>query len=326
MRLIIILTVILGTLTATAQSRREELREHMDSVLKTRYERVNYDTNFIARPKSKLTLKARVNVSGYTIRSKGTLYGFDTRAFLHTKLKTTVSFGVTYRGLSVGLSLNPARFKGRDKDFEVNVNLYNNRFCIDAIYQNAKTLSGYIDSDRNYSVEGDDVDMQMLVLSGYYVFNNRRFSFPAAFTQSYVQRRSAGSWLLGLSYQAGTVKTTDNAPDFFHTTRFYVGHFGIGGGYAYNLTVRDKWLFHLSFLPTWVIFNRGNMTVDGERVDIKTKFPALILNENISVVYHFSPRYFLAATAVFKNTLYRDRGMIINQDKWRARMCFGVRF
>lgn len=44
--------------------------------------------------------------------------------------------------------------------------------------------------------------MQVLNLTGYYTFNHRRFSYPAAFTQSYIQRRSAGSWLAGISYQS----------------------------------------------------------------------------------------------------------------------------
>ena len=41
-------------------------------------------------------------------------------------------------------------------------------------------------------------------ISAYYVFNDKRFSFPAALLQNYHQLRSAGSWLAGLSFQSGS--------------------------------------------------------------------------------------------------------------------------
>ena len=60
------------------------------------------------------------------------------------------------------------------------------------------------------SMESGDVAMKMLNVVGYYIFNHRRFSYSAAFTQSYIQRRSAGSWLAGFSYQGGSIETTED--------------------------------------------------------------------------------------------------------------------
>lgn len=37
-------------------------------------------------------------------------------------------------------------------------------------------------------------------VSFYYIFNHRKFSYPAAYSQSTIQRRSAGSWMVGLGY------------------------------------------------------------------------------------------------------------------------------
>ncbi|MBQ8127243.1 MAG: DUF4421 family protein [Prevotella sp.] len=43
--------------------------------------------------------------------------------------------------------------------------------------------------------------LQTLNVNGYYIFNRRHFSYPAAFAHSYVQRRSAGSLVLAVSGQ-----------------------------------------------------------------------------------------------------------------------------
>ena len=160
------------------------------------------------------------------------------------------------------------------------------------------------------------------------VFNHRRFSYSAAFTQSYIQRRSAGSWLAGISYQGGSIKTTEaliernpNAPD----TRIYIGHFGIGGGYGYNWVLGKKWLLHFSMLPTFVVYNRNNFTVNGERKKAQRMRFNMIFNERAAVVYQFSPRYFAGATLVMNNSVFDDDAVVVNQNKWRARAFFGLR-
>jgi hypothetical protein len=171
--------------------------------------------------------------------------------------------------------------------------------------------------------------MKVANLAGYYTFNHRHFSYPAAFTQSYIQRRSAGSWLAGFSYQGGSIKTTDelkernpNAPE----VRIYVGHFGIGGGYAYNWVLGKKWLFHISALPTFVVYNRNNLTINGERRKAQHMRFNMIFNERLSIVRNFSPRYFAGVTFVMNNSLFDDDLVIINQNKWRTRAFFGMRF
>jgi hypothetical protein len=69
-------------------------------------------------------------------------------------------------------------------------------------------LAGDITRDDHLSqLESGDLTLKVVNLAGYYTFNHRHFSFPAAFTQNYIQRRSAGSWLAGISYQGGSIKT-----------------------------------------------------------------------------------------------------------------------
>ncbi len=324
-----ILTMMLATaMTATAQSRREQIRARVDSVLSTRYYKTPYDTNYVVRPEGRLTLKFRLNQTGNSIHAKGTVNDIYSKADLKTSHKTTISVAASYRGISLGLAINPSKLKGIYKDYEFNLNYYSSRFSLDASYQRSTTLTGDIERNGLQRLENGDVTMRVLNLAGYYAFNHRRFSFPAAFTQSYIQLRSAGSWLAGFSYQGGNIKTSDdlkernpNAPD----VRIYTGHVGIGGGYGYNLVLGKKWLFHFSMLPTFVVYNRNNFTVNDERKRAKRMRFNMIFNERVAIVHNFSPRYFAGATLVMNNSVFDDDVVVVNQNKWRARAFVGVR-
>ena len=330
MRIVLSLIALFALTTkATAQSRDQIIRDKVDSVLTERYYKTPYDTNYVVRPEGRLTLKVRLNQSGNSIHAKGTIDDIYSRADLKTSNKTTIAVAAIYRGLSAGFAVNPAKLGGFYKDYEMNFNYYSSRLSLDASYQRSTTLAGDIKRGDNESrLESGDITMKVLNVAGYYVFNSRRFSFPAAFTQSYIQRRSAGSWLVGFSYQGGSIKTTDelkernpNAPD----TRIYIGHIGIGGGYGYNLVLRKKWLIHLSTLPTFVIFNRNNFTVNGERKRAQHMRLNMLFNERLAVVYNFSPRYFAAMTLTVNNSVFDDDKVTVNQNKWRARASFGMR-
>ena len=214
------------------------------------------------------------------------------------------------------------------KDYEFNLNYFSSRLSLDASYQRSTTLAGDIERNGMQRLESGDVTMKVLNLAGYYTFNHRRFSYPAAFTQSYIQRRSAGSWLVGFSYQGGSIVTSDelkaknpNAPD----VRIYLGHFGIGGGYGYNWVLGKKWLLHFSTLPTVVVFNRNNFKVNGERKKAQRMRFNMLFNERLAIVRNFSPRFFAGATLVMNNSVFDDENVIINQNKWRARAFVGAR-
>lgn len=311
------------TLTQSAR------RARLDSALTARYYRTPYDTNFVIRPEGKLTLKLRLNQTGNDFHAKGTVNDVYSEADLKTSHKTTMSIGASYRGISAAVAINPAKMKGLYKDYEFNLNYYSSRLSLDFSYQRSETLAGDFTGDKgDLRLESGEALLKVLNIAGYYTFNHRRFSYPAAFTQSYIQRRSAGSWLAGISYQGGSIKTTDdlkarnpNAPD----VRIYIGHVGIGGGYGYNWVPSKKWLLHLSILPTVVVYNRNNMTVNGERKEAQHMRLNMLFNERAAVVYNFSPRYFASLTAVVNNSVFKDDNITVNQNKWRARASFGMR-
>ena len=330
-RFFVVLILLFAMVSDSAAQKltQRQRRERMDSVLAARYYKIPYDTNYVVRPQGRLTLKVRMNQTGNSIHAKGTVNGLYSKADLSTSHKTTFSLAAVYRGIGVGFAVNPAKWKGIYKDYEFNLNYYSNRLSLDLSYQRSESLAGDIKGDRGEQhLLNEDLKMKVLNMVGYYAFNHRRFSFPAAFTQSYIQRRSAGSWLAGISYQGGSIETTDklkernpNAPD----VRIYLGHIGIGGGYGYNWVLGNKWLLHFSMLPTFVVYNRNNMTVNGVRKKAKHMRFNMIFNERVAVVRNLSPRYFIGATLVMNNSIFDDDVVVVNQNKWRARAFFGMR-
>jgi len=312
------------------QSRNQQLKAKLDSVLSSRYYKTPYDTNYVVRPEGTVTLKLRLNQTGNDFHAKGTVNGIYSKADLSTSHKTTMSIAASYRGLSAAVALNPAKMSGAYKDYEFNLNYYSSRVSLDFSYQRSESLAGdvYREDRGEQPMESGDLTLKVVNLAGYYAFNHRHFSYPAAFNQSYIQRRSAGSWLAGISYQGGIIETRDelkarnpNAP----TVSIDVGHVGIGGGYAYNWVLGQKWLIHFSLLPTFVVYNRNKMTVNGERKEAQHMRFNMIFNERAAIVYNFSPRYFAGATLVMNNSVFDDDVVVVNQNKWRARAFIGLR-
>jgi len=335
-RLLTVMALFALIPTATAQKLSRSVRKALvDSVLTAQYYRSPYDTNYVVRPEGRLTLKVRANHSGNTFHTKGTVNDIYSKANLSTSYKNTFAVAAIYRGIGIGTAINPAKWKGAYKDYELNFNYYSNRLSLDASYQRSESLSGNIYSEmgsepstQHRRLEHGDVTMKVLNVAGYYIFNHRRFSYSAAFTQSYIQRRSVGSWLAGFSYQAGSIKTTDEliarsptAPE----VRIYVGHFGIGGGYGYNWVLGRKWLLHLSLMPTFVVYNRNNLTINGERQKAHHMRLNMIFNERAAIVYNISPRYFAGANLTMNNSLFDSDAVVINQNKWRLRAFLGMR-
>ena len=301
----------------------------VDSVLTARYRKTPYDTNYVVRPEGSLTLKLRVNQSGDDFHVRGEKDGIGQKADLSTNFKTTLSLGASYRGISASLSVNPAKMKGNYNDYEFNLAYYSSSLTLDASYHRSTTLAG--DAERGGAaerLEEGDTKMKMANLAAFYIFNHRRFSYPAAFSQSYIQRRSAGSWLAGISYQGGSIETTDefkertpNAPD----VDIHIGLLGLGGGYAYNWVLGKKWLIHFTVLPTIVIYNHNYMIVNDVRRNAQHfRLGMMIFNERAAVIYNFSPRYFAGATLTMSNSFFNN-DVTVNQNKWRARAFVGIR-
>ena len=307
---------------AMGQSR---LLHRIDSVAGRMYHRAKVDTAYIRRPEGRWIVKLRANVSGAQIETDGTMDGVSYNTELRSALRETFSVSVAYRGLSLGLSLNPAHITGRDNDMELNFSSYGNKVGGEIVLHSSKTFSGTVTRD---GIENDVptglVRQSILSANGYYVFNNRRFSYPAALSQSYRQRRSAGSWMLGLSLWGGVVSVARSEALTSQPFDISLAQIAIGGGYGHNFVVDRRWLFHISALPTFVAYGHNRMETDGTSRKIDYSFPEVIITSRAAIIYHF-PRCFtgLSMVASIMSMGTPDK-MEFADSKWRGRLFFGI--
>ena len=315
-----LLAVMWGhSLTLSAQA----LLEHYDSLLADKYRKSDVDTAYVVRPQTKWTLRTRLNVSGTEIETEGHDEGRYFKSEIEANRKVTLSLGVTYLGISLGVALNPAKLMGKDVDFELNLNCYGRRFGFDVIYQNARNFTGWHDEEGMERIELPDeiLKVQTLNLNGYYVFNHRRFSYPAAFSQSYIQRRSAGSFLLAASGMAQNATL-----DWEQGMKLRMTNVSLGGGYGYNFVIKRDWLLHVSALPTFIVYSRARLWTSDDRETMPYHFPEFIATGRLALVHNWG-RYFAGGTMVYNYTLIGDRDHLqVGNSKWRARAFIGFRF
>jgi len=315
------------------QRRRQRLAEGdralflIDSAMAASYYHKNIDTAYITRPLARWTVKARINTSGSSFRTSGTLSGVEFQSRLEARPRVTLSLAALYRGIGFGVALNPAKFKGESKDFEFNLNSYSNRYGFDVIYQTASTYSGTITSEgRSLNVPKDALSQHTLNLNAYYAFNYRRFSYPAAFSQSYIQRRSAGSWLLAASFEGANIRLHANDQLGTPASIIHAREFAIGAGYGYNLVIRSRWLFHLSALPTFIIYSHDKIKVEDQTRRMKYHLPSAIITSRAAAVYSWQNR-FAGLSMVYNASVAGDEQQLeIIRTKWRLRLFYGFRF
>ncbi len=296
--------------------------KHNDSIMSQRYRSGNIDTLYITRPSTRWTLTGRINVSGAQLKMEGKQMGIPFRSEMTADYKSTISLGVNYLGVTLSMALNPAKLLGKYKDFEINLNSYNNRWGFDFIYQDARNFKGWHETEGQSRLElpPEVLTLKSLNVNAYYAFNHRRFSYPAAFTQSYIQRRSAGSFLLAVSGQGQRAKTKAQYESLLNVTNI-----GIGAGYGYNWVPSRHWLLHISSLPTFTVFSNTSLTVNDERIPLKYRFPEVIITARGAVIRQFG-NMFVGMTMVYNFTNIGDENELsIHNDKWRTRLLVGLR-
>ena len=318
--------VVLALLAMAGEADAQSIFQRVDSMLTIRYRKGDVDTAYITRPQTKWTFTARYNISGAQIESEGIENGRHFKSEMKADYKSTLSVGVSYLGFSLNASLNPAKMLGKYSDYELNFNSYGKRFGFDVIYQDAKNYTGWTETDgmERVTLPADLLSMKTLNVNAFYVFNNRRFSYPAAFSQSYIQRRSAGSFLLAASGM-GQRGTVNGERLDMEETAFKMTNIGLGAGYGYNYVPGQGWLLHISALPTFIVYSNTSMTFGDTKVPLKYHFPEVIITGRGAAVYQWAGK-FLGLSMVFNFTnIGHEESLALHNIKWRIRTFFGLR-
>ena len=195
---------------------------------------------------------------------------------LHIKPPVSTSIGLWagYRGWGAGYSLSLSGDNGYS--FAMNmvspsygINLRINRFSFDkptasvSWNMNGPGGSGEDALDAGYiqDVLSSPMKIGTLVFDGYWVLNKKRFSMLAAYDQSTIQLRSAGSLIAGLMYYYQKLDY-DSPKSLFLIQSFtkmglmrvYQGSIGLG--YTYNWVPARGWVFNVTAMPVLTLLNQ----------------------------------------------------------------------
>ncbi len=185
----------------------------------------------------------------------------DIKMIMGSNLVSNIGVSLSFMAVSVGysFSLTGGGKSSKKADFSFTCA----RFTADAYYwENRNDMNVIYKHDNSdegrQKVRQSGLERKAMGLTAYYFFNNRRYAQAAAYCYSKYQKRSAGSWLAGISLQHYDVKfnidqlleqAQSYIPDPSAAPRILYNDYCLLVGYGHNWVLGRKWLFNLTLTP-----------------------------------------------------------------------------
>ncbi len=165
-----------------------------------------------------------------------------------------------------------------------------------------------------------------------YIFNHKRYSWPAAFGENAVQRKSAGSWKLGFSYSHQHIDMDRNVlPDHLKpvidTTLLFRNvdykDYAVSIGYGYNWAFRKNCLFAFSIQPS-LGYRHSNMTHENKERSIFNKLSTDLVTR--ASLYWNNTKYFTGLMFEFHTYSYREKNFGLTNTYGTLKFIVGFNF
>jgi len=332
------------------------------------------DRNYIDAPEKpwQLIAKGNVNQTIVSMNADGNILGVDysARPYLRTQPSQYAGFWAGYRGYGIGYTVNVGGDKGSNLVFGatggaygINVRIHSFDNSNPSINLNSELLTKEEQKTWNDVQLIDPIHVRTVIADGYYMFNGKKFSYAAAYDQSVIQKRSAGSLMAGLMYNYTHIDyATDVNGDLVYLmhglgkVKLWQGSAGVG--YAYNWVPARGLLVNVMLMPMVTFVNKLKVFAYATNVselmtderfwddDISneewdewfysnvhiTPMGDKTINSGISlgfdtrmsVTYNFG-RYFISAYGQFNNIRYRHQSTHGYLNDWFINTAFGVR-
>ena len=339
------------------------------------------DSLYVAIPKKPWQVVAQSFVTQSDLRMKsrydgsqiyqGVVGDVTVEPRIRTAVTTAVGVWAGYRGWGIGYSTNVAGDKGEDWDFEFSSDEYYVKLRLHNFKggEFESRVSCYLADPEDATAPPQPFDfMQPMYLSspvkiktqlleGVYIFQHRRFSYAAAFDQSLIQKRSAGSPVVGLrlfhsDYDYANDSNADLILNMNDIGRINSWQLSVGGGYAYNWVPVKNLLINVMAMPIFTFFNhiktysydsnyrqmalddvvhsddelpREDYRISLMDTDSRTSRVTLNVNSRASVTYSW-PRWYISANGNFYHSRYSYHHNKGRLNDWNVNAYVGVRF
>ena len=224
-----------------------------------------------------------------------------------------------FAGWSFDLTKNSAK-----KDF--NFSFYTAKLGIDLFFRERYEGFEITSAHGFYDKQGEEIKRFNHAFDGfktkqkgvnvYYIFNNKRFSYPAAYSQTTNQRISAGSFILGLSYNEQSFdfnysrldeKLKESLEPELMFNKVKYKDYSINFGYSYNWVFAKNFLANVSFTPGMGYKNSSLRLRDSKEFISNVNFDFVT---RAAVVYN-NQEYYIGASLVSHTYSYHKKTLSV---------------
>ena len=251
----------------------------------------------------------------------------------HNKIGLYFGWRWIFLGWSVDIDDIYRKTNRKNKGTEFDLSLYSSKLGVDIFYR--RTGNNYkIHKIRGFYDEiPSDLKEDIKGLNLYYIFNNRKFSYPAAFSQSTNQRRNAGTFIAGFSiskhnldfdYQQLPAYIQERMNPGMKVNKIKYTNANISFGYAYNWVFARNCLACLSLTPA-IAYKASD--VDAETQEGKAWYSKFNLDFLLraGVVYN-NGKYFVGTSFVGKNYNYHRNNFSLDNGFGTLQVYAGFNF
>jgi hypothetical protein len=332
------------------------------------------DRRYIDIPDQPWQIMLRGNISQtiVSMKTSGSVldeeYNNDTR--LTTQPTMKVGLKVGYRGCGFGYMVNV----GGDKGSRLTIGATGKSYSINVRINSFENSHPNIDMASDLLTEEDLEEMKKVKLidpihvntvmaDGYYLFNSRKFSYAAAYKQSVIQKRSAGSLMVGGMFNYTNIDyAADSNGDLIFLMhglgRIKLWQGSVGVGYAYNWVPVRGLLVNVMAMPMLTLVNKlkaygyetnipemmeddmfwndqisyeewdkwyyENVRITPLGAETFNSGVSIGFNGRMSVTYNFG-RYFLNVYGQFNNIRYHHNSSNGYLNDWFVNSSIGIR-
>ena len=264
----ILAAIILSLLTiAGAVAQTDSIKPGIIRSLGNRLDtkaQLKYDPRFIEVPERpwRVILRGKMDESKIDFNTGRTLlfydnqYDMDITMKFDSEINKAAGIWVGYRGLGAAYFFNPGKksginlaVSGTGAKFGINFRIRDMK--VEKLHLIAKQTPGdstEVEVNEDDFTFGTPINIGSFFLNAYYVFNGKRYSQGAAYNQVVIQRKSAGSILLGVTAYASSIElnTSSRNAGVIHAIAdslgsISLGKISIGLGYGYNWVPARGW-------------------------------------------------------------------------------------
>ena len=303
----------------------------------------NVDTNYISPNRYNLAfmLEHSTWYEHYRLGSRENERPQSINFSTNMGMKLGVYFG--WRWIFLGYTFDIEDLFGGNKNkadkTEMSLNIYSSKFGVDLYYRKTgsdfklRSANGFNLSSPFKEQDFSGLKSKIKGLNDYWIFNHRKFSYPAVYSQSTNQRTSAGAFMARFSYSQHAIyfdytqlpnelKNDLNTNLRFKKVKY--SDYSIGFGYGYNWVLKKNWTANLSLLPG-IGFKKA--IID----DVKYNDSHWIKDINFDLITragitYNNSKYFIGASLVMHSYDYRKTNLSVTNSFGTLRIYAGFNF